>query len=377
MFNFKLKIIIQVLVILFSFYPSQYSFSQAKDSKEVKPKQEKPVVNLYAVLDIFSALRFNEGAKKELNIGKWAGMYLNLLGVYVDASYKNYGIHIQFTINNWTQYMEQGYFYAKIPIGESQLKIGIIRVPFGLHTDNTWVLSNLYYAGLTYDTDYGIVYEGKFTINKHFNIQLSTGYFLISNGKNGSFYGGPKDTTIEISYEERDSFAGRLAAEIHNKHLSLTLGSSVTLGDVGIADRDDSKYFMYEIDLNFKWHLGKLQDFIWIIAEYVNADIDKKKYTNLSNYEAWMIGFAIKPIQNARTNWLNWINFHVNYSVIDRKNGEATDFLVVGPSIGFSKYFIFTVELGIGRKDTSRPLRIGNNRYDETWYADLIYLINF
>ncbi len=357
-------------------FPSNFSFPNSVTKSE--KKEDKPKFELKGIFDVFTAIKTNDGAKKEINGDKWATMHLNILGIILDASYKNYGIHLFYIINESFQYMEEGYFYAKLPFGETYLKIGIIRTPFGLQIDNTWFLNYFYYAGLIYDSDYGVVFDGTYSLSKYFYLQIQAGYFNKSNGHNGSFFGGPKDLSIEQNYEERDSFVGRLRGTIKTKNISLALGGSIIIGDVSLPDRDDSKYFMYEMDLEYKWSVGTFKDFVWILAQYVNADLDKKNYTtNLSKYQGYMVGLAIKPLQNLNSKWISWVNIHGNYSWIHRRGSSTTDLLIVGTSIGFTKYFIFTVEYIFGRKDITIPINTGTNRFQDGLFIDLVYLINF
>jgi len=370
-----------------------------------KPAKSEPKLAISGFVDMIGTLRFG-GAKTEL--GK-SNFNLYLFGLNFDGEYENYGFHANTVLTgagmspgstsskNFADYdrhywLEEGYFYAKIPFGDTKLKIGSIYTTFGLQGDNSWYYGGHYYAGLSVDADYGIVLDSTFEVNPMLSINAAVGYYLVSDQQNGSRNGGfgvdPEAKISGVSYtEERDTFVGRLAGTLKLNIVTVGLGGSIMAGTVSPATNStasDSKQFNVEGDLTLSFNLFDKEDFFAMFGEYISAQRNKKNMdfngdgtVENWNFNAFVVGATLNFLQGVESPWLDSMNLHVNYSNI-KMHGNTTiagpELWIVGAGIAFTEAFSTTIEYVKGKNDRNAGNTVSDaNRFDEGLFVDFFY----
>ncbi|MDH4127350.1 MAG: hypothetical protein OEV44_01255 [Spirochaetota bacterium] len=354
---------------------------------EEKAKNEE-LLKITGFVDFISSVRMGN-AKTELGKG---AMNLYLFSLNFDGSHDIFGYHATVNLTgtganknadtkNFKDYkhpmwLEEGYVFVKLPIGsDSKLKIGSIYNPFGLQGDNSWYLSYHYYAGLTLDADYGVVFDSNFAAGKSVNVNFAIGYYMNDDRQNGTRNGG-LDIGIENdpNTEERDKVVARLVGTMKFSKLSLGLGASAMLGKIentGNPAGSDTRQQVFEGDLDFKGDFGKVE--LRLFGEFITAQRNKDAVVSIGNknYNLWLGGASFKF--NTGSKYFKSIDLHGNYSQVKRHGpaGIKSDLLIVGSAINVYNPFTVTIEYVKGKNDTSKP--IDGNRFEDGIYIDFLY----
>lgn len=371
-----------VMVSVLSFTELSLYSQEASADKPAEKKDEG--LKISGFIDVITTLRLSSECKTEL--GK-SQMNLYLLGLNLDGKHDFVGYHATVhitgtgygtgstTTKNFSDmhtpvWLDEAYVYSDIPLGESKLKVGSVRVPFGLQGDNSWYYSYHYYAGLSVDSDYGSVLDINKKLTDKVKLNVALAYFLVDDRINGSRNAGLTDLTIESdnNIEERDTFVGRLALSLDFKPVEVTIGGSVLMGTISNTAGPDSSQMVFEGDLDLKFTTGNIG--IRAFGEFISANRNKDNVASIGSKEfnLWLAGLSLSyDIKGL----IKSIDIHGNYAQVDRAAGVKSDLLIVGPGIAVSDTLTVNIEYVMGKNDTS--LAMTNNRFDEGLFIDFFY----
>jgi hypothetical protein len=245
--------------------------------------------------------------------------------------------------------------------GDSQLQVGVNRVPFGpgpYGNSQSWFFDQHYYAGLSDDMDFGAKYSTDIG-----ELSIDLAYYYSDEGQ----WAGNSNDAARYSYdvidesgngyEERNQFNARAIYSTQIGEVDVDLGGSAQYGLLeSNGPQDDGDHYALSLHPVFKWNN-------WTLAPqltYYNYDIDgylpgdangdliqigAYDFPTLLATEAWIPSISLSYYYEvSQFDWLDYVIPYVEYSSIIKEapGFNDSDLLTFGAAWARGGWFIYT-----------------------------------
>ena len=242
---------------------------------------------------------------------------------------------------------------------ESQLQVGVNRVPFGpgpYGVSQSWLFDQHYYVGLSDDMDLGVKYS---TSRGDWSIDLAYYY-----SDEGNWRGSSRDSarySYDVvdetgdGYEERNQFNLRAIYTTQLGEIDVDLGASAQFGLLeSNGPQDDGDHLAFSFHPVFKWNN-------WTLAPqltYYSYDIDDAQplgtddlvqlgaydFASLIAAEAWVPAISLSYYyETPQVDWLDYMIPYIEYSSIIKEVSDFNDseMFIVGSAFARGGWFIY------------------------------------
>jgi hypothetical protein len=290
--------------------------------------------------------------------GEGGNFGLDTFRINADYSYGDFVAKLEYRWHDGYNMLHTGWFGYNFQ-DESQLQVGVNRVPFGpgpYGVSQSWLFDQHYYVGLSDDMDLGVKYS---TSKGDWSFDLAYYY-----SDEGNWRGTSRDSarySYDVvdetgnGYEERNQFNARAIYATQMGEIDADLGASAQFGFLeSNGPQDDGDQFALSFHPVFKWNN-------WTLAPqltYYSYDIDDAQplgtddlvqlgaydFASLIAAEAWIPAISLSYYyETPQVDWLDYIIPYIEYSSIIKEEDSFNDseMFIIGSAFARGGWFIY------------------------------------
>ena len=294
--------------------------------------------------------------------GDGGNFELDTFRINADYSYESFVAKFEYPWYDGYNMLHTGWLGYNFE-DESQIQVGINRVPFGpgaYGNSQSWFFDQHYYVGLSDDMDLGVKYKTSLG-----DLSLELGYYFSGEGQ---WRGDSRDSarySYDVvnesgnGYEERNQFNVRAIQTLELGEVQADLGASAQYGMLeSNGTQDDGDHVAASIHGVFKWNN-------WTLAPqltYYKYDIDDHtvqsgvvtdQLIDMGAYdyaydvaaEAWIPSISLSYYKEVTAvDWLDYVIPYVEYSSIMKTESDFndSDLFIFGAAWGRGGWYIYT-----------------------------------
>jgi len=290
--------------------------------------------------------------------GEGGNFGLDTFRINADYSYDNYVAKFEYRWYNGYNMLHTGWLGYNFE-DDSQLQVGINRVPFGpgpYGVSQSWLFDQHYYVGLSDDMDLGAKYS---TSKGDWSFDLAYYY-----SDEGNWRGSSRDSarySYDVvdetgdGYEERNQFNARAIYATQLGEVDVDLGASAQFGLLeSNGPQDDGDHFALSFHPVLKWNNWTLSPQL----TYYSYDVDDNQplgtddlvqlgaydFASLIAAEAWVPAISLSYYyETPQVDWLDYVIPYVEYSSIIKEESDFNDseMFIIGSAFGRGGWFIY------------------------------------